>query len=324
MAYNTNTVTEPAVHEGDSVPRVLSARARRREQSPALLYKGYPLRFLIPALSVLLIFFFIPTVMNLAYAFTNWSAYSTTIRFNGFDNFVTLFRDGTLLRDLRVTIVYAVLVAIFQNGFGLALAVFLERDTRLNRFARVMFFVPVIMSALAVGYIWQAVLKTDGALNQILSVLCGRDIHVEWLGSTTWTIVVVAAIHGWKWMGLAMLVFLAGLKTIDPDVLEAARIDGASPWQLFWRIKFPLLAPAFTFNVATSLLGSMNGFDIVQATTEGAPGGTTEIINLFIWRTFGQGLYSQSTTMSLVLFLLVMIMAIPLIWYLRRREAKIL
>lgn len=298
--------------------------ARRGGTLKKLMQQNYPVRYLVPAYIMLLIFFFVPTVLNFIYAFTNWSAFSKTIEFNGFDNFIELFQSGTLLRDLRVTLIYAILVAIFQNSFGLILAVFLEEDTRINRFARVMFFVPVIMSALAVGYIWQAVLKTDGALNQILSFFTGRNIDVAWLGSTTWTIVVVAAIHGWKWMGLSMLVFLAGLKTIDSDVLEAAAIDGANRFQVFWRIKFPLLAPAFTFNVATSLLGSMNGFDIVQATTQGGPGGTTEILNLFIWRTFGQGLYSQSTTMSLVLFVMVLIIAVPLIWYLRRREAKIL
>ena len=298
--------------------------ARRGGTLKKLMQQNYPVRYLVPAYIMLLIFFFVPTVLNFIYAFTNWSAFSKTIEFNGFDNFIELFQSGTLLRDLRVTLIYAILVAIFQNSFGLILAVFLEEDTRINRFARVMFFVPVIMSALAVGYIWQAVLKTDGALNQILSFFTGQNIDVAWLGSTTWTIVVVAAIHGWKWMGLSMLVFLAGLKTIDSDVLEAAAIDGANRFQVFWRIKFPLLAPAFTFNVATSLLGSMNGFDIVQATTQGGPGDTTEILNLFIWRTFGQGLYSQSTTMSLVLFVMVLIIAVPLIWYLRRREAKIL
>ncbi len=277
-----------------------------------------------PAYIILVIFFFIPTFLNLFYAFTDWSAFSKTIDFNGIENFKQLFQSGTLLRDLRITLIYAILVAVFQNGFGLILAVFLEEDTRINRFARVMFFVPVIMSALAVGYIWQAILKTNGALNQILSMISGQDVTIAWLGSTTWTIVLVAAIHGWKWMGLSMLVFLAGLKTIDSDVLEAAAIDGANRSQVFWKIKFPLLAPAFTFNVATSLLGSMNGFDIVQATTQGGPGGSTEILNIFIWRTFGQGLYSQSTTMSLVLFIMVMIIAVPLIWYLRRREAKIL
>lgn len=288
----------------------------------ALMRQNYPIRYLLPAYIMLLIFFFVPTILNLIYAFTNWSAYSKTINFVGFSNFIELFKSGNLLRDLRITLIYALLVAIFQNTFGLLLAVFLEEDTRINRFARTMFFIPVIMSALAVGYIWQAVLKSDGALNQILSFITGQNIDIAWLGSTTWTIVVVAAIHGWKWMGLSMLIFLAGLKTIDSDVIEAAAIDGANRRQTFWRIKFPLLAPAFTFNVATSLLGSMNGFDIVQATTQGGPGSTTEIINLFIWRTFGQGLYSQSTTMSLVLF--IMIIAVPLIWYLRRREAKIL
>lgn len=290
----------------------------------AVMKKNYPLRFLVPAGAVLLVFFFVPTVLNFIYAFTDWSAFKTTISFNGFDNFMSLFKNGILLRDLRTTMVFALCVAFFQNTFGLILAVFLEKDTTENRIARVLFFIPVLMSALAVGYVWQAVLQANGALDQILSFVAGRTISTAWLGSTTWSIVIVSAIQGWKWAGLAMLIYLSGLKTIDEDVLEAAEIDGANSWQIFWKIKFPLLAPAVTFNVATSLLGSMNGFDTVQATTAGGPGGSTEILNLFVWRTFGQGLYSQSTMMSLLLFVVVMIIAIPLIWYLRRREAKIL
>ncbi|GLI26382.1 sugar ABC transporter permease [Agromyces rhizosphaerae] len=280
----------------------------------------HPLWFLIPALAVLVIFFFVPTIFNFVYAFTDWSSFKSEIGFVGFDNFVSLFTSGTLLTSLRVTLVYAVLVAIFQNVFGLALALLLERDTRLNRAARVAFFVPVIMSALAVGYIFQALLKPEGALNEILSFLTGTDVTIAWLGDTTWTIVVVALVHAWKWMGLSMLIYLAGLKTISADVLEAARLDGAGWWQTFTHIRFPLLAPAVTFNVATALLGSMNGFDIVQATTEGGPGGTTELLNIFIFRTFGQGLFAQATTMSLVLFLMVTILAFPVIRVLRKRE----
>jgi multiple sugar transport system permease protein/raffinose/stachyose/melibiose transport system permease protein len=140
------------------------------------------------------------------------------------------------------------------------------------------------------------------------------------LGSTTWTILVVALIHSWKWMGLSMLIYLAGLKTINEDVLEAARLDGASPWTTFRHIRFPLLAAAVTFNVATALLGSMNGFDIVQATTGGGPARTTELVNIFIFRTFGQGLFAQATTMSLILFLVVVALAFPLIRTLRKRE----
>jgi multiple sugar transport system permease protein/raffinose/stachyose/melibiose transport system permease protein len=176
------------------------------------------------------------------------------------------------------------------------------------------------MSALAVGYIFQALLKPTGALNGILSFITGNDVAIPWLGDTTWTIVVVALVHAWKWMGLSMLIYLAGLKTINADLLEAAELDGANWWTTFTRIRFPLLAPAVTFNVATALLGSMNGFDIVLATTEGGPGGTTELLNIFIFRTFGQGLFAQATTMSLVLFLGVALLAFPVIRMLRKRE----
>jgi raffinose/stachyose/melibiose transport system permease protein len=117
-----------------------------------------------------------------------------------------------------------------------------------------------------------------------------------------------------------MLIYLAGLKTMPHDILEAARIDGASWWRTFVSVRLPLLAPAITFNVATGLLGSMNSFDVIQATTMGGPARTTEVMNIFIYRTFGQGLYSQATAMSLVLLLAVAILAFPLIAALRRRE----
>ena len=305
-----------AVMSRQDVVRVEDIRKAKRRGGK----NDHPLWFLIPALAVLVVFFFIPTLFNFIYAFTNWSSFKSSIGFVGVDNFVTLFNSGTLLNALRVTLIYAVLVAVFQNLFGLILALLLERDTRVNRAVRVAFFVPVIMSALAVGYIFQALLKPEGALNGILSFITGTHVSIPWLGDTTWSILVVALVHSWKWMGLSMLIYLAGLKTINDDVLEAARLDGASWWTTLREIRFPLLAPAVTFNVATALLGSMNGFDVVQATTEGGPGGSTELLNIFIFRTFGQGLFAQATTMSLVLFLAVAVLAFPLIKMLRKRE----
>ena len=281
---------------------------------------SHPMWFLLPAFAILAVFFFLPTVFNFVYAFTDWSAFKSAINPVGFDNFTDLASDGTLWRALRITLVYAVLVAIFQNLFGFGLAVLLERDTWLNRLARVFFLIPVLMSALAVGYIFRALLKPDGSLNHLIGALTGNDVTIAWLGNTTWTILVVAIIHSWKWMGLSMLIYLAGLKTVPEDMIEAAHMDGASPWVTFWRVRFPLLAPAVTFNVATALLGSMNGFDIVQATTGGGPARATEILNIFIYRTFGQGLFAQATTMSLLLFLMVAMLAFPVIRILRARE----
>ncbi|WP_207916655.1 carbohydrate ABC transporter permease [Micromonospora sp. KC723] len=300
-------------------PRPPSTRPGRRATG-TIHRRTHPMWFLVPAFAILLVFFVLPTLFNFVYAFTDWSGFKSEINPVGFDNFADLASSGTLFSALRITVVYAALVAVFQNVFGFALAVLLERDTRLNRVARVFFLIPVLMSALAVGYLFQALLKPDGGVNQLIGAVARQPFDHAWLADNTWTIVVVALIHSWKWMGLSMLIYLAGLKTIPEDVMEAARIDGASRWRTFWAVRSPLLAPAVTFNVATALLGSMNGFDIVQATTGGGPARTTEILNIFIYRTFGQGLFAQATTMSLVLFLLVALMAFPVIHRLRKRE----
>ncbi|GAB2865717.1 sugar ABC transporter permease [Actinocorallia aurea] len=301
-------------------PHRAAKKAAPKKARDRVVKRTHPMWFLAPAFAILFVFFFLPTVFNFIYAFTDWSSFKAEINAVGTANFENLASNGTLFRALRITLVYAVLVAIFQNLFGFLLAVLLERDTKVNRTARVFFLIPVMMSALAVGYIFQALLKPDGSLNAALTSLLRHDIDYAWLADPNWTIVTVSVVHAWKWMGLSMLIYLAGLKTIPSDVLEAGKIDGASRWKMFWKIRFPFLAPAVTFNVSTSLLGSMNGFDIVQATTEGGPARTTEILNIFIYRTFGQGLFAQATTMSLVLFLIVALMAFPVIALLRKRE----
>lgn len=281
---------------------------------------SHPWWFLVPAYVLLALFFLTPTVYNFVYAFTDWSSFKSAINPVGFRNFEQLLANGALINSLKITLIYALGVAIVQNLAGLALALLLERDTKINRIVRVLFFIPVVMSALAAGYIWQALLKTEGGVNQALSLFTGSDVAIAWLGSTEWTLYILVLIHAWKWMGLSMLVYLAGLKTINTSVMEAAKVDGATPWQTFTKIRLPLVAPAVTFNVATALLGSMNSFDVIAATTSGGPGGSTEVLNMFIFRTFGQGLYAQATTMSLVLFLTVVLIAFPVIAVLRRRE----
>ncbi|MFF3847714.1 carbohydrate ABC transporter permease [Streptomyces sp. NPDC002328] len=313
-----DTATRDVVDAADAKERDASPRRDRRERRRRK--SNHPWWFALPALAVLGVFFLLPNLLNFVYPFTDWSAFHPRIGFVGLSNFETILSDGSMARDIRITVVYAVLVAVFQNGFGLGLALLLERDTRFNRFFRAVFFLPVLISALAVGYIFRALLAQDGALNGVLSSLAGHTVDTPWLGSTTWTLVVVTVIHGWKWMGLAMLIYLAGLKSMPGDVLEAARIDGAGSWRTLWSIRFPLLAPAVTFNVTTALIGSMNTFDIVQATTAGGPGSETEVFNIYMFRIFGQGLYAQASAMSLVLFLVVVVLAVPVIVGLRRRE----
>jgi raffinose/stachyose/melibiose transport system permease protein len=282
-----------------------------------------PWGFVVPAVVVFAAFFLVPNLLNFVYPFTNWSGYHDDVHFTGLTNLRALLHDGTLGSALRITLEYAVAAALFQNLFGLGLALLLERNTVLNRVLRTMFFLPVLISALAVGYIFQALLSPHGALNSGIAAIVGHPVTSAWLGSTTWTLFVVAVVHGWKWMGLAMLVYLAGLKSVPEEMIEAARIDGASRWQTFRLVRWPLLAPAVTFNVAAALIGSLNTFDIVQATTGGGPARTTQVLDIYVFQVFGEGLYAQATAMSLVLFLVASVLAVPLVTYLRRRERAV-
>ena len=270
--------------------------------------------FLLPALAVITVFYVVPNLLDFALAFTNWSTYSDTIRFTGLTNFRELLQQGALTNDLRVTIEYAVVVMVVQNLAGLALALALEKANRVNGFFRSVFFVPVLVSPLAAGYVFKAILADSGPLNSLLG------IHFSWLGSPDWTIIVVATVNAWKYMGINMLVYIAGLNAIPAELIEAAKVEGATWWQTVRRIKFPLLAPALTFNVVATLIGAFNTFDIVFAMTQGGPGIYTQVLNAFIQQEYAQGFYGFSIAMGLLLLGLVCIVAFPALFMLRRRE----
>ena len=274
------------------------------------------LALLVVPLGLFGAFFLLPNLLNFGYAFTGWSAFRTTIEFAGLDNFRDLAGDGTLWADLRRTVVYAAVVTLAQNVVGLLLALGLERPTRGTRVLRVLLFLPVLLAPLAVGYVFQAVLAYDGLLNRLLGT------RVEWLGSVDWTLGVVALVHAWKWAGLTVLIYIAGLAAVPREILQAARIDGASAWQAFRHVTFRLLAPAVTVNVTLTLIGALNTFDIVLATTRGGPGRATEVLNVYVFQQFGTGAFGQATAMSLMLFLTVAVVAVPLVVYLRRREVS--
>ena len=292
----------------------------RRRRSP--LAANYPWWFAIPALLVIVGLFVVPNALNLVYPFTDWSAFKSKVNFVGLDTIRGAFEDGTLVTAVRTTVIYAVLVATFQNIAGLGLAALLERDTRINRFVRLLFFAPMLISALAVGYIFQALLTTSGGLNSLLSSLTGTTVAIPWLGSTTWTIVVVTLVHSWKWVGLSMLIYIAGLSTVPGELKEAAVAMGASRWDVFRHVKLPFLAPAITYNVTVTVIGAMSTFDIVLATTRGGPGNATRVLNVLTLDQFGIGYFGLASATQLVVTILVTLTAIPLIGFLRRRELE--
>ena len=275
--------------------------------------------FILPSLVLVLVFFVVPFLLNVPFAFTQWTAYSPVISFNGISNFEFLWQNGTLQNAVVVTLAYAVVAMGVQNVFAMALALTLRNTTRTNSFFRSIFFLPVLISPLAAGFIWRGIVDPQGPLNSAISaIIPGFDY--AWLGHPVSALVTVAFIDGWKWSGIATLVYIAGLNSIPDELMEAAQLDGAGPWKRFWRISFPLLAPAFTFNIATTLIGALSAYDVIASTTSGGPGNSTTTINFALQQQFGSSFYGTASSLGLTVTALVIAIAVPLVIWLRKRE----
>lgn len=277
--------------------------------------------FALPAIVLVLVFFAIPFVANGIFAFTQWTGYSKRISFNGLENFRVLAESGVLVHATLITAVFAVITMAVQNLVGLALAKALQRTGRVNTVFRAIYFIPVLISPLAAGYIWAGLLRPDGSVNAFIGLIVpGFDF--AWLGNDVSALIVVAFIDAWKWSGLVTLIYIAGLNRIPRSVVEASTIDGAGPWRRFRSIEFPLLAPAFTFNLVITLVGSFSALDVIFSTTGGGPGRATEVLNAAVYQQYAQGLFGTASALGLVITLLVVVTAVPLIGFLRSREVR--
>lgn len=280
-----------------------------------------------PSLVFLFLFYVVPNALNIAYSFTDWSSFKSAINFVGLDNFADLQADGLLLDVVLTTFKFAAFVTVVQNVVALLLALALERPTRLNLLLRSLLFIPVLISTLAAGFVALGSLQTDGIVNAALSGVTtffgAAPVDIAWLGSTDWSIYVIGLVFAWKGGGILMLVYISGLMAIPNDLVEAAKVDGANAIQVIRRVKLPLLAPAFTFNVALTLIGALAAFDIILAMTRGGPARSTEVLNFVVWKQFGAGFLGYSTAVNLVLVIAIVAVAIPVIMLLRRREVEL-
>jgi raffinose/stachyose/melibiose transport system permease protein len=277
------------------------------------------LAFATPAFVFVGIFFVAPLLLNVPLSFSNWTTYRTAIVWNGFKNFEALYNQGYLINAIWITAAYSVIAMLVQNVVSLSLAYALRENTLLNGFFRSVFFLPVLLSPLAVGYIWRGILDPAGPLDSFVAFFL-PGFNFSWLGHTSTALFAVAFVDAWKWIGLTTLVYIAGINAVPRELHEAARMDGASAWQTFWRITFPLLAPAFTFNVAVTLIGAFSAYDVIQATTGGGPGSSTRSINVLLRIQWGMGNFGAGSALGLIVTAMVIVVAIPLVAYLRRRE----
>ncbi|MGL4309178.1 MAG: carbohydrate ABC transporter permease [Paracoccaceae bacterium] len=280
----------------------------------------YPYWFVLPAAVIFVTLFMVPTVASLWFSFTRWDL--TEAEFIGWDNYRQFFKEPFLIQGMINTLIYAVLTSATKTVCGLLLAVLLTSGILWQSFLRSVVFFPVLVSTIGVGITFQALMHpTKGVINLTLAQI-GID-GPAWLSDPALALYSVAFIDLWKGVGLATLIFIAGLAAISPDYYEAARIDGATRTQQFWRVTVPLVRPATVTVITLSLIGGLRSFDIIWATTKGGPGFASDVLASVIYKQYQAGFYGLSTAGNVILFLLIALIIVPFTWWINRREVDL-
>jgi multiple sugar transport system permease protein len=283
-------------------------QAARRDTRTAYL-------LLAPSLFGISAFLVLPILVVAALALQRWDLIGPRT-FVGLDNVVAVAADGRFARSLLITAVFVAIVIPAQTVLGLVAALLLNRELRGSSAFRVLYVLPWICAPLVLGVVWRWILApTDGALNALI----GR--RVEWLADPVLALPSVAAVTVWTHVGYVALFFSAGLRAIPDTVHEAAMLDGAGPWQRFWRVTLPLLRPTTFFVLVTQIIATFQVFDSVYALTpNGGPQGVTDVVaGRIYYEAFEQRAVGQAAVMALVLF--VLLVAVTLVqqrWFARR------
>lgn len=278
----------------------------------------------VPALLVYLTFTIYPLMDAVRLSFTDFSGVGQA-NYIGLENYLTVVTDSTYRSILLNTLLYALVVVVFQNGLGLLIAALLQSMPIIRNIARVGMLAPAMMSMVAAGFIWQYIYSPlGGGLNEALKILSLGDFQQIWLGNKSIALYSVAAVHIWMYVGYSAAVFLAGYAGISTEVLEAATLDGARGWSRIWSIDVPLLAPAFTINLTLSVVGTLKSFELPLVLTDGGPDGATMTLGLGIVKEiFGRYHFGLACALSMVM--LVGVASITLIQnrVLRAREDRL-
>jgi multiple sugar transport system permease protein len=274
-----------------------------------------------PGTAVYVCFVLAPILISFGYSLTNYNPFRGDTKFVGLDNYRVLFTDEEFLTSLKVTTILTLIVVIVPNTAGLAIAVLLDRSGWLYNALRTVFFVPVVLSSVVVSVIWTRLLDNEGLINQVLRGL-GVAEPPGWLSDPDYALYSLGGILSWQMLGFCVVIYLAGLQHVPTDLLEAASIDGAGPVRRFWRITWPLLAPALTINTVILLISAFKIFDHVQIITRGGPGtGTTATIAYNVLQTgFIANRQGFASATAIIMLVLIAILSGVTLKLLQRRE----
>ncbi len=294
-----------------------SAAKRRKASAKSRLSRSYPLWFFIVPLAIFGVFRIVPTIASFYFSFTRWDLF--TSEWIGLKNYQMFFSEPSLLSSAKNTLIFAFVTMGAKVVLAFALALVLTSGIIARGYLRSVVFFPVLVSTIGVGLTFSALMDPNkGLINTALAA-----IGIEgpgWLTNPDLALYSIALVDIWRGVGFATVIFIAGIVSIPAEYYEAARIDGASGWQVIRQIVIPLSKPATVTVIILALTGGLRSFDLIWAMTGGGPGFASDVLASAVYKQYQAGFYGLSTAGSVVLFVVVMVIVLPLNWYLNRGE----
>jgi raffinose/stachyose/melibiose transport system permease protein len=274
----------------------------------------------VPALVLMLVMIYVTTAAGGFYAFTDWTGFGP-FNFVGLQNFVQIFQTPELLGSLVNTLLIAFGFLICTNVIGLLFALALNRTLKTRYLLRTLMFMPVVLSPIAVSYVWKFIFAYEGPLNQFLVWIGKPDWQQDWLAAPKLALICVLVVMVWQNVGFVMVTYLAGLATVPPEMEEAAALDGASSRQRFRNVTLPMIQPSVAIATTLTLIQGLRVFDQVLALTGGGPAGATETLATQVYKqTFTYSMFGSGAALALVMSLLILIFTVIQQWATRDRS----
>lgn len=281
--------------------------------------RSYPYLFYFPAGFLFVMFFLIPTAMSFYYSLTRWSLFDAT--FIGLSNYITFLQDPQLKLALRNTIIYAFLTSGFKVVIGLPLAMLLTSRIKLSALFRSLIYFPVLISTVAAGITFYALMQPSTGLINVTLKNFGAP-RIDWLGDPAIALYSVVIVDIWKGVGIAMVLFMAGIQSIPLEYFDAARLEGGV-WVKFRHVILPLSRNATFTVILLSFIGGLRTFDLIWAMTHGGPGFASDVLTSVIFKEYQAGFYGLSTAGNVIMFLLVTVIAYPMMRFFNRMELEL-
>lgn len=300
-------------------------KKRRKGANTSLTFNNKMFVFMIPALAFFIVFWIYPVLQLFYYSVTDFNGINYNFNFIGLKNYARIFKNGTVFNSLKITVIYAAITVVLSNLIGLAMAIALNTRIHWKGFFRTAAFFPTLFSAIVVGFIWSYVyMPTNGMIANLITLFGGNGSTFNPLGNFHTALLAIAIVEVWKGFGTTMIIYLAGLQTVDESVLEAGRIDGCNEWQLTRLVKLPMIRPTITINVILAIINGLKAFDYSFIMTNGGPGRSTKTLMFQIYEiAFTDQKMGRASAFSVVAFLFIIIVTMILLVFMNKREVDV-